>query len=116
MRAVTDRNSREAAYRAFLEKEMEELDRAAVKKLMRTREGRWLFLRLLKISGYGDLSMTGNSYTFFKEGSRYVGVQLNNMVLSLLGKDGLVLKQKGERECMEFEEHAKRLFQEREGK
>ena len=40
MRAVTDRNSREAAYRAFLEKEMEELDRAAVKKLMKTREGR----------------------------------------------------------------------------
>ena len=51
-----------------------------VKLIMSTKEGRRFMWRLLDFSGVYRTSFTGNSETFFKEGSRNVGLMLLNEI------------------------------------
>jgi len=46
------------------------------KVFMRTAEGRRVLADLLAFTGIFELSFTGNSQTFFKEGKRAVGLKL----------------------------------------
>lgn len=47
-----------------------------VRFLLNTKEGRRFLWRLLSLTGLFQSSFTGNSTTFFKEGSRNIGLQV----------------------------------------
>lgn len=44
--------------------------------LMRNKQGRRFMWRMLKWTHYFKTSMTGNSFTFFHEGERNIGIRL----------------------------------------
>jgi hypothetical protein len=50
--------------------------------LMEDIRGRRIVRRLLETTGVYRTSFTGNSETFFREGSRNVGLQILNLVMS----------------------------------
>ncbi len=85
-------------------------DTDALKRVMNTKEGRWLFCRILEMTGYKGQSFTGNSQTYFYEGMREIGIRLDRMLMNLLGKEGFDLKQKAERENIEFQYRQKKFF------
>ena len=62
------------------------------------------------MSRYKAPSFTGNSQTFYNEGLRAIGIQLDQQIMNLLGIDGFTLKQKAEKEYIKFQEDIKRRF------
>lgn len=108
MKAIT--NYRDAQWDAYIKQKMEEMDKAAYKKIMATKEGRWFYIRILQLTGYEAKSFTGNSQTFYNEGRRAVGIEMNQRLIALHGHDGFVWKQKAEKEFVEFQEAHNRLF------
>lgn len=108
MKAIT--NYRDAQWDAYIKQKMEDMDKAAYKKIMATKEGRWFYIRILQLTGYEAKSFTGNSQTFYNEGRRAVGIEMNQRLMDLHGHDGFVWKQKAEKEFVEFQEAYNRLF------
>lgn len=80
------------------------LDRAALKAVLGTKEGRWFLMRLLDECRVFERTMTGNSWTYFNEGGRDVGLRLRGRII----RDGHVeLLQLAEREYIRQAEKVK---------
>ena len=94
----------------FMADAKERKDRECFRKIMKSPEGRWFFMRVLEITGYHGRSFTGNSETYFREGMREVGIQLDRRLVDLLGLEGFELKQKAEKENIDFQYQQKRYF------
>lgn len=110
MKAITSDRQWEARWAEYLSAQMKEYDKAAFKKVLSTKEGRWFFSRLLDMTGYKAQSFTGNSQTFYNEGRRAVGIALVTRLADLLGFDGIKSQQKAEREYVEFQEQQKMRY------
>lgn len=103
--------AKEYRWQKFIADEKDRRDKECLKKMLETPEGRWMYMRILEISGYLSSSFTGNSATYFKEGMRYVGIKLANMTVERLGMKGVELKQKAERENIEFQLKNRKYFE-----
>lgn len=80
------------------------LDRAALKAVLGTKDGRWFLMRLLDECRVFERTMTGNSWTYFNEGGRDVGLRLRGRII----RDGHVeLLQLAEREYIRQAEKVK---------
>lgn len=110
MKAITSERQKEALWVKYLADQMKEYDKAAFKKVLSTKEGRWFFTRLLDMTGYKAQSFTGNSQTFYNEGRRAVGIALVSQLADLLGYEGIKSQQKAEREYVEFQEQQKMRY------
>lgn len=111
MKAITNYN--DAKWAEYITRKIEEQDRAAWKKVMNSKEGRWFFMRMLQLTGWEAKSFTGNSQTFYNEGRRAIGIELNQKLIHLHGHNGFTWRQKAEREYVEFQEANERLFSSR---
>lgn len=107
---ITDPYSTDRIWLEYKEKQSLEKDKKALAAVLATEEGRWLFERLLEIAAYRANVFTGNSFTYYNEGRRSVGVESNNKIVQLLGMQGVNLRQKAEREHIAFMEKQWRLF------
>nr|DAH87135.1 MAG TPA: hypothetical protein [Caudoviricetes sp.] len=85
--------------RAQREAEMvNRLDRDALQDVLQTRSGRWFIMRLFDSCHVFERTMTGNSWTYFNEGARDMGLQLRGRII----RDGHVdALQLAEREYVE---------------
>ena len=91
-------------------------DKAAMKVLLTTGEGKWFIARLLKNEGLTTSAFTGNSATFYNEGRRSVAVDIYANIRRLLGVDGIRLLHQAQEELMEFEEVALKEAEDREAR
>ena len=91
-------------------------DKAAMKVLLTTSEGKWFIARLLKNEGLTTSAFTGNSATFYNEGRRSVAVDIYANIRRLLGVDGIRLLHQAQEELMEFEEVALKEAEDREAR
>lgn len=114
MRRYNTRMNYEARLQQYIQEAKEREDKNCLKKVMATHEGRWFFMMILEITGYHGRSFTGNSETYFREGMREVGIQLDRKLVDLLGIEGFELKQKAEKENIEFQFRQKRLLDQEE--
>lgn len=96
---------------AWIKRQMEDKDREALKKVLKTQAGRWFFIRLLEQTGYQAPAFTGNSQTFYNEGRREFGVWLKKAVIAMLGMDGFDLVQKAEKEYVSFQQKKKIFYE-----
>ena len=85
--------------RAQREAEMvNRLDREALQDVLQTRSGRWFIMRLFDSCHVFERTMTGNSWTYFNEGARDMGLQLRGRII----RDGHIdTLQLAEREYVE---------------
>ena len=93
-----------------IEEELKERDKIAWKKVLSTKEGRWVLERILEMTGYRARTFTGNSWTFRNEGMREVGITINETLLELLGIEAVTLRQKAENEYINFQMEQKRIY------
>ena len=107
---ITDPYSSDRVWLKYKEKQCLEKDKKALAAVLATEEGRWLLERLLDTAAYRANVFTGNSFTYYNEGRRSVGVDINNKIVQLLGMQGVNLRQKAEREHIAFTEKQWRLF------
>lgn len=92
MRMKEERQARKVA--AIVER----TDRDALREVLGTRAGRWLIMRLFDSCHVFERTMTGNSWTYFNEGARDVGLQLRGRII----RDGHIdALQLAEREYVE---------------
>lgn len=103
--------AREYRWQEYLRKEKDKRDKECLEKMLKSEEGRWIYSRILEIAGIRAQSFTGNSATFFREGMREVGIQLELMTLHLLEMEGVELRQKAERENIAFQERIRKYFE-----
>lgn len=108
--AITDAHSVDARYLTYREKAIFRRDKEVFKRIMHSAAGRWFVMRILEMSRYKAQSFTGNSQTFYNEGLRAIGIQLDQRIMDLLGVDGFTLKQKAEKEYIKFQEGIKQRF------
>lgn len=113
-KVITDPHSSNKLWNELIEKEYANQDKLAWKKLMKTKEGRWIFERILEKTAYRANVFTGNSFTFYNEGRRSVGVEVNQWLVDLLDMEGVELRQKAEREHIAFRNEQWRLFNDNE--
>lgn len=104
----------EAQWEEYLKKQVLERDKKAWEKVMATKEGRWLFTRLLQKTGWESRSFTGNSQTFFNEGRRSIGIEIAKELSDLHGREGFLWRQRAEKEYIDFQEAQSRLFSRKE--
>ena len=82
---------------------IKERDLADVKDVLRTRSGRRLFWRILEEGHVFQTSMTGNSYTYFLEGARNLGLKFYGDLMAAcpermqeMWKEAMIQKQEDE--------------------
>lgn len=97
-------------WNAFIEKAKEDKDRNAWRKILSTEEGRWIYSRIMEKTAYKGRAFTGNSFTFRNEGRREVAIEINEELVQLLGYDAVLLRQKAEREDIQFQMEQERLY------
>ncbi len=107
---ITDPNSSNATWNQYIEDEYQDKDKVAWQKILETKEGRWLFERLLEKTAYRANVFTGNSWTYYNEGRRSIGVEIDQWIADLLGMQGVELRQQAEREHIAFREEQWRVF------
>lgn len=102
MRAITDvaEDRRAKMLSQFFLQEMMRRDADALRFILKHKEGRWFLQRLLEQTMVTGEVFTGNSTTFYNEGKRHMGITLLENIRSL-GKEAILLRQKGE---LEYEE------------
>lgn len=110
----TNISERDVYLQQYLQKRRQEETIKAIRTVMKTKAGRWLFICILEMTGYQGEAFTGNSQTFYNEGRRSIGIELNKKIVNLLGKEGFELKQKAEKEFIDFQYKEKHVLQERE--
>ncbi len=104
-------DARSAAWEKYLREAREEKDRDAWKKILATEEGRWILMRILDRTNYRARVMTGNSFTYFNEGMREVGIQLIDELAGLLGYESVEIRQQAEREYIQFSMKQEQIFE-----
>ena len=83
-------------------------DQKAYRQLMKSKEGRWLLVRLEEISCLQKKIFTGNSETFYAEGRRSVAIDLTDAIKNT-GLEMERLIHQGRLEKLEIEENLARL-------
>lgn len=77
---------------------VDRLDREALQNVLQTPAGRWFIMRLFDSCHVFERTMTGNSWTYFNEGARDMGLQLRGRII----RDGHIdILQLAEREYVE---------------
>ena len=61
--AIIDPNSRDARWQKYFQQCQKDKDKDAIKKVVKTEEGRWILSRILNMSGLNTSSYTGNAET-----------------------------------------------------
>ena len=107
-KAITDEQHKQAKNQKLLMQEIHRLDQNSLTSILKSKEGRWFFMRLLDATGVNSSSFTGNSTTFFNEGKRQGGLELLARIQEL-GFDAVKLKQKAELEYIEHQLRAREL-------
>jgi len=79
-------------------KALSDRDDADIVWLMKTEQGRRIMNRILSVSGFENLSMTGNSYTFFNDGKRAVGQPFYQAALHLCPQSFVEMIEEAKRE------------------
>ena len=100
--------------RKYIEKQKREEDVKAIRTVLKSKAGRWFFIHILEMTGFKAETFTGNSQTFYNEGRRSIGIQIEKEMVELLGKEGFELRQKAEKEYIEFQFKAKALLENKE--
>lgn len=109
-RVITDPHDTDLLWQKYLEEEKVQRDKIAWKKVLSTKDGRWVLERILEMTGYRARSFTGNSWTFRNEGMREVGIEINETLVRLLGMDAVTLRQKAEKEYLNFQMEQQRIY------
>lgn len=109
-RVITSPDDRDLLWQKYIEEELREKDKIAWKKVLSTKEGRWVLERILEMTGYRARTFTGNSWTFRNEGMREVGITINENLVDLLGMEAVTLRQKAEKEYINFRMEQKRIY------
>lgn len=110
----TNTTEREVFIKKHIEKQKREEDLKAIRTVLKSKAGRWFFIHILEMTGYKAETFTGNSQTFYNEGRRSIGIQIEREMVELLGKEGFELRQKAEKEYIEFQIKAKTLLETKE--
>lgn len=108
--AIVDPNSNDATWTKFFQKASTDRDKWAPRAVLKTEEGKWVLSRILQITGIDTLSFTGNSFTYFKEGRREVGIQIKNLILSLGYEEGTDALRAIDKERDDFTIRQNRIF------
>lgn len=109
-KSIVDPNSNDASWTKYYLKAQDDRDKAALRAVLQTKEGKWIFSRILQITGIDTLSFTGNSFTYFKEGQREVGIQIKNLILSLGYEEGTNFLRDIDKERDDFTIRQNRIF------
>lgn len=109
-KSIIDPNSNDATWTKYYMKASEDRDKNSLRTILKTPEGRWIISRILQITGIDTLSFTGNSFTYFKEGRREVGIQIKNLILSLGYEEGTNFLRAIDKERDDFTIRQNRIF------
>jgi|UniRef100_UPI0040257EAA hypothetical protein len=109
-KVITNPEDTDLLWQKRIEEELKERDKIAWKKVLSTKEGRWVLERILEMTGYRARTFTGNSWTFRNEGMREVGITINETLVELLGIEAVTLRQKAEKEYINFQMEQKRIY------
>lgn len=96
------------------QEEISRLDAEAYKYMLTDPRGRWFLMRLFDNTYVNATTFTGNSQSFFNEGKRAVGINVNRKIVETLGTDGIKLRQQAELEYIKVQKDAERMISERE--
>jgi hypothetical protein len=88
-------------------KQLQDRDDADILWLLSTPEGRRIMNRILTVSGFESLCMTGNGYTMFNDGKRAVGQHFYQAMLHLRPEAFVEMLKEARREVQETEELTK---------
>ena len=99
---LTDTEKLEQSIQRMQSEQIRQKDAEALSNLLKSEDGRWFLMRLLDSTGISASAFTGNSTTFYNEGRRDIGVQLNNRI-HLLGLEAIKNKQKAELEYVQLQ-------------
>lgn len=113
-KAVTEKGGDRYWRQSYFKEEIERQDRAAYEYMLNDRRGRWFLMRLFDCTFVNATTYTGNSNSFFNEGKRAVGINVNNKIVELLGMKGITARQLAEREYIETQRDAQRMISEQE--
>ena len=108
LKAITDKESKQAQIQKYQFMELHRLDQESLKNILKTVDGRWFLMRLLDATGVMSNTFTGNSTTFFNEGKRQVGLEILARITEL-GIEAVKLKQQAELEYKEHQQKAREL-------
>ena len=100
--SLTDTEKLEQRIQRMQTERIRQKDADALNNLLKSEDGRWFLMRLLDATGINATAFTGNSTTFYNEGRRDIGVQLNNRI-HLLGLEAIKNKQKAELEYLQLQ-------------
>lgn len=109
-KVITNPEDTDLLWQKRIEEELKGRDKIAWKKVLSTKEGRWVLERILEMTGYRARTFTGNSWTFRNEGMREVGITINETLVELLGIEAVTLRQKAEKEYINFQMEQKRIY------
>lgn len=88
-------------------KQLAARDDADILWLLSTPQGRRIMNRILTVSGFENLVMTGNGYTMFNDGKRAVGQHFYQAMLHLRPEAFVEMLKEAKREIQETEELTK---------
>lgn len=98
----TGEDRKQALLTEYMVREQARRDKEALLDLLGSESGRWFLMRMLDVTKVNSMCFTGNSKTFYNEGSRDVGLGIIKSILAL-GLQGIELKQQAEMEYAEFQ-------------
>ena len=101
-------------HQRFFQEEIARLDGEAYKYMLNDPRGRWFLMRLFDNTYVNATTFTGNSQSFFNEGKRSVGINVNRKIVETLGIEGIKLRQQAELEYIKVQKDAERMISERE--
>lgn len=111
---IHDTNKANYWHQRFFQEEISRLDAEAYKYMLTDPRGRWFLMRLFDNTYVNATTFTGNSHSFFNEGKRAVGINVNRKIVETLGTDGIKLRQQAELEYIKVQKEAERMISERE--
>lgn len=111
---IHDTNKANYWHQRFFQEEISRLDAEAYKYMLTDPRGRWFLMRLFDNTYVNATTFTGNGQSFFNEGKRAVGINVNRKIVETLGTDGIKLRQQAELEYIKVQKDAERMISERE--
>ena len=96
----------------FLVEEFRRKDKEAWGRVLKTKDGRWILMRILDFTNFRGRTYTGDRWSDFNEGKREIGLRIIDELEELFGEESVDIRHKAEKEYVEYQKQKRELFEE----